>query len=271
MAERPVLGLRIGEEISAVRDRANVRHLITGETRRRPTDTDGITADMVGAIGAEIPAEFLITSGLIDLNWQQIYHPNALSSIYLGFEKAPAEESEFEDAQAVIGIHSRAVVVRKPVLEHGMTIQPQRVEVSLVLLDSTAKPRIVNGSFSPTDHRGYLRYISFEDGEMFAQPQPYLYHLTQEDRTPTGIGIETIFMGRRAIFGDYVYPLITRKMFDTVGDRFLAMVSHKGNRLSHLYKEDSGEQFVTEIPDQAGTKISRAWSIDFPTALNPAA
>jgi len=115
------------------------------------------------------PADFLINSGLIDLNWQQIYHPNALSSIYLGFPEQPDESSEFDDAQAVVAIHSEAVIVREPVMEYGLTIRPQRVEVSVILSDSTGKPRIVNGSFSPTDYRCYLRYISFENDEMFAQ------------------------------------------------------------------------------------------------------
>ena len=266
MAERPILGLRIGEPVSAVRDMVNVRRLITSEKNRRPTDTDKITADIVDAIGAGIPADFLINSGLIELNWQQIYHPNALSSIYLGFHDQPAETSEFDDAQTVIAIHSRAVIVREPVLEHGSIIRPQRVEVSVVLPDSTGKPRIINYSFSPTDYRGYLRYISFENGEMFAQPYPH--HFTEEDRTPTGIDVETILMDRRARFGDYVYPLITRKMWDRVGDRFLAMLSNRGDRLSRFYREISGEQFVTETPYQAGAKISRAWSIDFPRQLD---
>ena len=267
MAERPVLGLRIGEPVSAVRDRVNVRHLITSERRRRSTDTDGISSDMAGVTGAEIPADFLLSSGLIDLKWQQIYHPNALSSIYLGFHDQPAETSEFDDAQAVVAIHSRAVIVREPVLEHGLTILLHRVEVSVVLPDSTGKPRIVNGSFSPTDYRGYLRYISFLDGEVFAQPEWYTF--TQEDRAPSGLRASTLVSDRRSRFGDYVYPLVTTTMLNLTGDTFLAAVGHKGQNLSRLYTESTGEQFVTEAPDQTGEKVSMAWSIDFPTALDP--
>ncbi len=267
MAERPILGLRKNEKISAVREKVAVRQLVLSEPRRVPTDTDRITANIASAIGAEIPADFLLQSGLMDLQWAQIYHPNALSAIYLGFTSKYASMEEFRDAQAVIALHSRAIQAgRGSILDDGYIVQPQRLEVTTVLPDTTGKQRIISGTFNPDTKRIMTRFVSFGDTEMYAQPRNIWY--TYEDRTPSKVPMGRL-LNPDSIYGE-VYPLVTPRMAEVSGDRVLADVGFRESHLRSLHKEDTGHEFVTTLwPDGKGP--TTAWSIAFPDRLEPAA
>lgn len=262
MAERPILGLRKDERISAVRQTVRIKDLVLSEARRKPTDSDGITSDISNTIGAEIPPDFLLQSGLIDLRWALIFHPNALSAIYLGFGEEYPVTQEFRDARAVIALHSRANVVAQPLLEHGFVVQPQRLEVTTVLPDSTGKPRLVSGFFSPATLKRQSRYVSFEDNEVYAQPQ--WLHFIQEDLTPLRLPTSRLLNTGDTVYGE-VYPLITPRMISLTEHRILADVGSRESHLRSIYKEQTGQEFVTITPGSVKT----AWSIDFPTKLDP--
>lgn len=264
MAERPILGLRKDEKISAVRDKKTIRQLILSEPRRIPTDTDRITADIATASGAEIPADFLIESGLLDLRWAMIFHPNALSAIYLGFNEENPDTQEFSDAQAVIALHSRAVQAgRGLLLNDGYVIQPQRLEITTVLPDSTGKSRIISGAFSPETLERISRFVSFTDTERYAQPRGLWY--TFEDLTPSIVPVGRV-LNPDSTYGE-VYPLVTPRMVEASGDRVLADVGFRESHLRSLYREETGHEFVTTLwPRGKGPKT--AWSIHFPERLD---
>lgn len=252
-----MLGLRVGETISQVRDRKDLKFLLSHEDRRRETDIDGISMDMVDAMQAEIPSDFLIYSGLIEFNWQQIFHPNGLSSVYLGADRELANPLRFEDAEAVIAIHSE--------VRHG-EIKPNGVEISLVLNDSRERPRIVNSWFAALSSTEVRRYISFSDTEKFEQPAKHWWPVSSDDLLLPKLHIPTF--PDRFFVGPFANPLISSKMSELAnGDSHIVCVDPKGINLTYRYLENTGEQFVTsQLVD--GKKQVTAWSIDFPKELD---
>lgn len=266
MAEKPILGLRTGEHISAVRDRVDLKTILTTPKERRLTTIDQISRDISSAIGAEIPVEYAITSGMSELSWIQLYHPSALSAVYLGFAGNPTDSNGLEEADATIALHADAIEQR-PILENGFLIQPRKVEMSTVVLDSTGKPRIVNQSFSPRTLEAYTSLVSFSEGEIFTQPLGH--SITLEDRTPRGILVDNIRQARAIGFGYQGILLVTEKMFQATGDTILADMRYT----PYLYpsRSVSGVQYATEVPSEGGGKVRRSWSIHIPSSLELAA
>lgn len=261
MAERPILGLRKNERISAVHQTIRIRELVSQEPRRKAVTIDGISVDIAAATGVEIPADFLIESGFIDLRWTMIFHPNALSAIYLGFGDNQPTTEDFDDAKAVVALHSRNDVVAEPLLEHGFAIRPKRIEVTAVLPDSAGKQRIVGGSFSPTNGERMTRFISFEYDEAYTQPQ--WHHFIQEDLTPHQIPVNRMLDQRDSVYGE-VYPLISAEMVRTAGHRIITDANSRQSHLRSIYAEQTGHEFVTKFKNTGRTA---AWDINYPREL----
>lgn len=108
-------------------------------------------------IGAEIPVEFLFESGFTELNWQQIYHQNALSAIYLGTKEKPTSPIKFSDSEAVIAIHSD--------VNNQRQIEAKRVEMSGIVADSKKRERAFSISYNTKLLNANSCFISIADNE----------------------------------------------------------------------------------------------------------
>lgn len=263
--EQPILGLRTGERISAVRDKVRLNELIRWTKERKPATLDGINASLTDAIGAQIPIDFLIESGLSDLRWTQVWHKNAMTALYLGFGQEQPDEQNYSQAEGVIALHARDHVVAEPLLENGYVIKPDSLEISSVQTDTAGTKRIVHGRYSPTTLQAYLRYVSFDGDEHLMQPRNF--NFTQDDLRVQKMPKEGIIAETRSPRIAIVYPLVTERMFDLAGQDFLADAGPRQSYIRDHHRTITGHEFVTKV----GEGPVKAWSIMLPKVLEIAA
>ncbi len=172
MTEKPVLGLRPKENVSPVRDRKDLFFILTQVHERRAVDIDKIRQDLIGAIGAEIPIEFLFATDLADLNWQQMYHPNALSAVYLGTRLKEISHLHFPDSEAIIAIHSDV---------DQRQIKVGNVSISCIVPDSQGRKRIVGISYDGQSFKASAVFVSIADSEKSKYPAHFHPDYSKEE------------------------------------------------------------------------------------------
>ncbi len=263
-AEQPILGLRTGERISTVRDRVALGELIRSIKERKPVTLDGINGSLEAAIGARIPIEFLIESGMSDLRWLQVWHRNAMTALFLGFDHALPEAEEYSQAVGVVALHAKAHDTDPASTENELIIRPHSLEIATVTEDTSGTRRIIHGRYSPTNLELYLRHVSFEDGEEMQQPNRNRF--TEEDLKVSTFSREHIFADTTSSRGAIVYPLVTRRMFDQVGHNLLADAGTRQSGIRNLHRSMTGHEFVTRVGDGP----VKAWDIMLPRMLEVA-
>src|SRR3989338_1130231 len=106
----PVLGLRIGTEISITRDTRSRRDLLkmaNDPKYRVPFAIEDIIIQLEKQLGISTPIDHLAEINRpsdTDLRWEQVYYPGALHAIYFGFNpnKSPESNAPYHGAAAVI-------------------------------------------------------------------------------------------------------------------------------------------------------------------------
>ncbi|MDP3988020.1 MAG: hypothetical protein Q8P80_02645 [Candidatus Levybacteria bacterium] len=257
--ERPILGLQPGKEISPVRDRKDLRYLLTQNIERKETSIDQICDDL-SLVGAEIPIIFLFESGLVDLNWKQIYHPNALSAIYLGTDEERHVPDDLNDADAIIAIHSQIETDK---------IKIRNIELSTVVKDSNANLRVLAASY-------YAKctsiYVSITDEE--EQPKVYL-GIHPDDPRDYKNGMLKIPTIEEVSGYYYQQPLVSKKMAVETGHTKMISANYwpKSPHLTkfdHWLAENSGffDERVDENTRAIGKKTSQScWQITYPSHI----
>lgn len=263
--EQPILGLRTGERISTVRDRVALGELIRSVKERRPVTLDGINRNLEAAIGARIPIEFLIESGMSDLRWLQVWHRNAMTALFLGFDQTSPEAEDYSQAESVVALHAKAHDTNPTSTENELIVRPQSLELATVSEDTSGTRRIIHGRYSPTYLELYLRHVSFEDGEEMQQPDRNRF--TEEDLKVSTISRDHVFADTTSSRGATVYPLVTKRMFDQVGHNLLADAGTRQSGIRKLHQATTGHEFVTRVGDGP----VKAWDIMLPKALEVAA
>lgn len=158
MAEKPILGLRRGESILGYRDPKYLHQILNASNllERRPTDIDGIRQDLINVTGAEIPMKFLFDTGLVDLTWQLIYHPNAMSAVYLGVKNKRSPDIQLSDSEGIIVINSEI---------DGQKIKTDIVELSTVVPDSQGRSRALTVKYNGRTLEAVRGAVSIADDE----------------------------------------------------------------------------------------------------------
>lgn len=106
MAEKPILGLRAGEEVSPVHQKIDRNQLLTDPSIEfRDIPIDSIYGLLIETLGVELPLDMIAEMSFDSrgFNWVQLYHPNALSAIFIGGNPTP---EGVDQAQGIIEVAS---------------------------------------------------------------------------------------------------------------------------------------------------------------------
>lgn len=135
MPELPVLGLRVGTEVSPVRQKIERRELLI--TPGFFTYKERVIEQVWGMLQENLGLD---SSDLIDafaldrqsLRWRQLYHPNAMSAFFIA--SGIQEPFDLDQSQAILEVISK--------VKEGK-IKPQELAVSTVGTDSRGAKRII--------------------------------------------------------------------------------------------------------------------------------
>lgn len=149
MAEKPILGLRIGEEVSSTYDRVERRELLRnprGSIRNiqyRDTSIEGIWFMLQEHLGIELPFDLINAMSFDKPNfrWKHVYHPNAMAVFFIGAEVEERKSLKIDQAQGVIEVQS------------GLTegdfgaVYAESLHLSGVVADSVGTKRVLAVSY----------------------------------------------------------------------------------------------------------------------------
>lgn len=260
MTEKLTLGLRIGEEVSAVRDRKNLSYLLTQVEERRAVDIDGIRRSLVEATGAEIPIEFLFDTGLVELHWQQIYHQNALSAVYLGVKEKQISPVEFSGSEAIIAVHSNVCNQR---------VEASSVEISSVVADSRGRERVLSVLYDAHSLKVNRSLVSIADDEKSKFPFDIHPDYPREEEARL-VKIPSMLL-------DSYFPLSSRPLVSLR----MSWLAHEDMRMVEAHTMDGqswyipfrdyfqGQEGSNRIIGRGKTSDDFSWTVSYPGSLTP--
>lgn len=228
MAELPVLGLRIGLEVSPVRECIDRGDLLTqSKFEYRKRSIEDIWGMINKHLGVDLPVEFIERMGFDakDFKWRQLYHQNALSAFFIG--AASKNFFDLDESQGIIEVISK--------VKQGK-VEAETLSISGVLDDSKGIKRVIAVGFN-LGRRSVQRVAVSLTKEEIPEVE-YSYHQTRADYescfnpipdTATALGLRRSFLLAEVLQGALVSSGMTglapkqRAMiasFDFGGDRY---------------------------------------------------
>ncbi len=139
MAELPVLGLRIGKEVSMVHEQINRQELL--EQRKfeyRQRSIEDIWGMMDKHLGVDLPLDLIGKMGFDakDFKWKQLYHQNALSALFIG--AASQKPFDLDGSQGIMEVISK--------VKQGK-VEAETLSISGVINDSKGIKRVIAVAF----------------------------------------------------------------------------------------------------------------------------
>lgn len=208
---RPVLGLRVGTEISPVHDKRFRNELLREANDpkvRIGLGLEEIIIQLEDQVGINMPFDYLLRLNQpleAELRWQQVYHPNALNAIFFGFDpgKSPENTPPFQSALTVIESSSRLI-------DRGekQVVTATDLDISGIIRDTASGIHIVS-----------LRYDLQEGGDL-AQSLISLSSAYKKDEYYGGgdVTVSQHIPNSRFIMGfPSIYPVITDQMREAAG------------------------------------------------------
>lgn len=219
MAEtRPVLGLRIGTEISITRDTRSRRDLLKmadDPQYRAPLEIEDIMMQLEKQLGISPPLDHLAAVNRpsdTDLRWEQVYYPGALHAIYFAFDptKSPNGNAPYHEAAAVIEASSSV---------SGLSVNTEGV-ITPRSLDITGFLRDTSG----VQHISSLRY-RLDDRQQLEQ---IAISLQPDYKIEKHWGHEPIPINKYSPKDEYfpeLYPIIPQGMQEITRDTHFALAA----------------------------------------------
>lgn len=140
MAELPVLGLRIGLEVSPVRECIDRGDLLTqSKFEYRKRSIEDIWGMINKHLGVDLPVEFIERMGFDakDFKWRQLYHQNALSALFIG--AASEKPFNLDGSQGIMEVISE--------VKQGK-VEAETLSISGVIDDSKGIKRVIAVGFN---------------------------------------------------------------------------------------------------------------------------
>lgn len=260
MPELPVLGLRVGKEVSLVHQKIDRRELLTNSDsfvyKERGVE------DIWGMIESHLQLDILelISRFSFDkkgLRWKQLYHRNALSALFIGANSQ--KPFDLDGSQAILEVISDV---------SESIIIPQELALSGAVPDSKGSLRILALGYNLEDKFVQRADVTITDTEV-----PKLQGYYQEDldkyrrcfkKLPI-IPVPSLYIPTRS--------LVTPGMIDqTLGHQFLiesGRLTFGKMYFNHRLMERAGF-YNTSSDDERNFQIGfkDQWNIKYPTIIS---
>lgn len=163
MAEKPILGLRVGEDIPPRHEQIDRSKLLTNpEVELRDRSIEFIYVSLEECLGVELPLDLMSAMSFDQSNfrWRQLYHPNALSAIFIGrVEEGDEDTMTLDKAEGIIEAAS--------FIPQGKTrIHADGLNLSGIVKDSKGSKRVAAVSYSLEKRYADQTLISVGEAEV---------------------------------------------------------------------------------------------------------
>jgi|GEM_PF-2832892 len=264
MAELPVLGLRIGKEVSMVHEQINRQKLL--EQRKfeyRKRSIEDIWGMIDKHLGVDLPLDFIGKMGFDAKNfkWKQLYHQNALSAFFIG--AASQKPFDLDGSQGIMEVISK--------VKQGK-VEAETLTISGVIDDSKGIKRMVAVGFNLGRKSVQRMAVSLTKEEI--PEAEYSYYHTRADYmscfnpipdTATALGLRRSFSLAEVLEGALVS---SGMVVQSPEQQVMIAAFNSGDRYSFMHPliKDTGFFHLSgEDANRIGFKDK--WYVEYPAVL----